>query len=142
MAKFNLNTWAPLEEHILLTNLIHMKGNMNGKKYDYHSIHLMKLHDALNETFLHFRTMYNAYTGPRAFLPHSAINLSVKTPAEVGSSTVQSSLDLSVPEGGSPYLLNPAGGGQVPPGYNSVPNANNVSSPQILDLTRTTNMIR
>ena len=89
------------------------------------------------------RTMYNAYTGPRAFLPHSAINLSVKTPAEVGSSTaVQSSLDLSVPEGGSPYLLNPTGGGQVPTGYNSVPNANNVSSPQILDLTRTTNMIR
>ena len=86
--------------------------------------------------------MYNAYTGPRAFLPHSAINLSVKTPAEVGSSTVQSSLDLSVPEGGSPYLLNPSGGGQVPTGYNSVPNANNVSSPQILDLTRTTNMIR
>ena len=119
-----------------------MKGNRNGKKYDNHSIHLMKLHDALNETLLHFRTMYNAYTGPRAFLPHSAINLSVKTPAEVGSSTVQSSLDLSVPEGGSPYLLNPAGGGQVPPGYNSVPNANNVSSPQILDLTRTTNMIR
>ena len=92
--------------------------------------------------FFYYRTMYNAYTGPRAFLPHSAINLSVKTPAEVGSSTVQSSLDLSVPEGGSPYLLNPSGGGQVPTGYNSVPNANNVSSPQILDLTRTTNMIR
>ena len=86
--------------------------------------------------------MYNTYTGPRAFLPHSAINLSVKTPAEVGSSTLQSSLDLSVPEGGSPYLLNPTGGGSVPTGYNSIPNTNNVSSPQILDLTRTTNMIR
>ena len=86
--------------------------------------------------------MYNTYTGPRAFLPHSAINLSVKTPAEVGSSSLQSSLDLSVPEGGSPYLLNPTGGGSVPTGYNSIPNTNNVSSPQILDLTRTTNMIR
>ena len=71
--------------------------------------------------------MYNSYTGPRAFLPHSAINLSVKTPAEVGSSStaaaVQSSLDLSVSDGGhSPYLLNAAGtgGGPVPTGYNSV----------------------
>ena len=86
--------------------------------------------------------MYNTYTGSSALLPHSAINLSDKTPAEVGSSSVQSSLDLSVPEGGWPYLLNPIGGGPVPTGYNSIPNTSNVSSFKILDLTRTTNMIR
>ena len=114
------------------------------EKYNYfHNssvIYYFRKTDKLSSlpNFFYYRTMYNAYTGPRAFLPHSAINLSVKTPAEVGSSTVQSSLDLSVPEGGSPYLLNPSGGGQVPTGYNSVPNANNVSSPQILDLTRGT----
>ena len=80
-----------------------------------------------------------ATTGPpRAFVPHSAINLSVKSPGELPTSSPangSSTLDLSASGDAesSPYLL----------GYNNnntssstaAPSSNS-EAPQILDLTR------
>ena len=88
--------------------------------------------------------MYSSYTtgGPRAFLPHSAINLSVKTDStSAGAGGLHSSsLDLSVSEAAaaaaasSQYLLGQAGSAS---NYST-----SVTGSQILDLTRTTMGLR
>ena len=71
--------------------------------------------------------MYSSYgaSGPRAFVPHSAINLSVKTPELPDTATT---LDLS--------MTDQTGTGTAPGSqFSSYPNQAG-SSPQILDLTR------
>ena len=99
-------------------------------------------------------SMYNPYNSPAtAFVPHSAINLSVKPGTET-SAGPQSSLDLSettAPAGGSasitvPYLVSQQDFSGQPSDNSSVEVSRSVvstghsihtnSSPQILDLTR------
>ena len=100
--------------------------------------------------------MYSSYTtgGPRAFLPHSAINLSVKTDSTTAASGAtggagglhSSSLDLSVSEAAaaaaasSQYLLGQAGSAAAAASSYSTGSA--VTGSQILDLTRTTMGLR
>ena len=68
--------------------------------------------------------------GPRAFVPHSAINLSVKTPELPDTAT---SLDLSMTEQASGTAVSAATASQ----FTSYPQQTATgSSPQILDLTR------
>ena len=82
-------------------------------------------------------SMYSTYgaVGPKAFVPHSAINLSVKTPelpadSAVGGTASAASLDLSMTEQGT--------GAQSAAfsTYSQSAAAATGSSPQILDLTR------
>ena len=73
--------------------------------------------------------MYNPYHSPAAFVPHSAINLSVKSGET--SSQHHSSLDLS--EASNSYLNPQVFGSSTSTTRN--PNVTN-ASPQILDLTR------
>eukprot|EP00094_Tigriopus_californicus_P006914 TCALIF_06659-PA protein Name:"Similar to Myt1l Myelin transcription factor 1-like protein (Mus musculus)" AED:0.13 eAED:0.13 QI:61/0.87/0.77/0.88/0.62/0.77/9/0/537 len=98
------------------------------------------------------RSMYTGTydTGPRAFVPHSAINLSVKSPGPGSSPSVApTSLDLSVStDTSSQYLLSGASNGyatgstSLATGDSSMPRNGNegggnaTPSPQILDLTR------
>ena len=79
--------------------------------------------------------MYNPYHSPGAFVPHSAINLSVKSGET--SSQHHSSLDLSEAAAVSNSYLNPPvfGSSASTSSRNNVPNVTN-ASPQILDLTR------
>ena len=75
--------------------------------------------------------MYSSYgaSGPRAFVPHSAINLSVKTPELPDTATT---LDLSMTDQtGQATGTGTATGSQ----FSSYPTQAG-SSPQILDLTR------
>jgi hypothetical protein len=74
--------------------------------------------------------MYSTYgASPRAFVPHSAINLSVKTPDPTEAT---SSLDLSMTD--HPTSSSAASQFATAAGYTS--HQQNGSSPQILDLTR------
>ena len=73
--------------------------------------------------------MYSSYgaSGPRAFVPHSAINLSVKTPELPDTATT---LDLSMTD------QTGTGTGTAPGSQFSSYPTQAGSSPQILDLTR------
>lgn len=70
-------------------------------------------------------SMYSYGAGPKAFVPHSAINLSVKTPELPDSA---SSLDLS--------MSDQTGASQQPSSQFASYSQTQGSSPQILDLTR------
>ncbi|XP_040582068.1 uncharacterized protein [Lepeophtheirus salmonis] len=81
-----------------------------------------------NQLHPYDRTMY-PYNTPGAFVPHSAINLSVKTPEDLPSTT-QSSMDLSDSSSynaSSTYAIS-----------SNNRTSSSVTSPQILDLTRNT----
>ena len=81
-----------------------------------------------------FRTSMYSYGagGPRAFVPHSAINLSVKTPELPDTAT---SLDLSMTEQASGTAGSAAAAAASQ--FTSYPQQTATgSSPQILDLTR------
>ena len=88
--------------------------------------------------------MYSSGYGssaPRAFLPHSAINLSVKTP-ELLAPSVQTSLDLTVTSDGSQYMIaadhstNTTTSSSCSYNPASINQTNSTPSPQLLDLTR------
>ncbi|XP_040582087.2 uncharacterized protein [Lepeophtheirus salmonis] len=80
--------------------------------------------------------MYGTYNGPRSFVPHSAINLSVKTPGEALNPTPSPSLDLSVSEPNQYLLNNNSYAGGSPSTNSRAPVGSLPGSPQILDLTR------
>ena len=82
--------------------------------------------------------MYNPYHSPGAFVPHSAINLSVKSGGET-SSQHHSSLDLSEVSASASvnsYLNPQVFGSSTTSSVATVRNQNVTSTPQILDLTR------
>ena len=87
-------------------------------------------------------SMYSYGAGPKAFVPHSAINLSVKTPELPDSAstldlsmTEQSQQQTSAVQAAAAAAAAQAAGSQFS-SYGSGATQNNGSSPQILDLTR------
>ena len=81
-------------------------------------------------------SMYSYGAGPKAFVPHSAINLSVKTPELPDSA---STLDLSMTDQTQQSASAAAAAAAVAASgsqFSSYSTQNNGSSPQILDLTR------
>lgn len=87
-------------------------------------------------------SMYSYGAGPKAFVPHSAINLSVKTPELPDSAstldlsmTEQSQQQTSAVQAAAAAAAAQAAGSQFS-SYGSGSAPNNGSSPQILDLTR------
>ena len=80
-------------------------------------------------------SMYSYGAGPKAFVPHSAINLSVKTPELPDSA---STLDLSMTDQSGQATSAAAAAAVAATGsqFSSYSTQNNGSSPQILDLTR------
>ena len=87
-------------------------------------------------------SMYSYGAGPKAFVPHSAINLSVKTPELPDSAstldlsmTEQSQQQTSAVQAAAAAAAAQAAGSQFS-SYGSGSAQNNGSSPQILDLTR------